>query len=69
MNIFEAVHVLIFPMLMMCLHKHSLGACAGIGPIMDAPSFIETHVDVVVHGLLVRDDAGPAAARKGNKPG
>ena len=69
-NIFETVHVLIFPMLMLCLHKHSLGACAGIGPIMDPPSFIETHVDVVVRGLLVREDveaAEPAVARKGGK--
>jgi TetR/AcrR family transcriptional regulator len=62
-NVFEAVHVLIFPMLMLCLHKHSLGACAGSGPMMDAPSFIRTHVDVVVRGLLVRPDAeaGPVA--------
>jgi TetR/AcrR family transcriptional regulator len=62
-NVFEAVHVLIFPMLMLCLHKHSLGACTGTGPMMDAPSFIRTHVDVVVRGLLVRPDAvaGPVA--------
>jgi TetR/AcrR family transcriptional regulator len=63
-NVFEAVHVLIFPMLMMCLHKHSLGACAQVGPLMDPLSFLETHVDVVVHGLLVRGDGEAPAAQK-----
>ena len=65
-NAFETVHVLIFPMLMLCLHKHSLGVCA-IGPQMDPLSFIATHVDVVVRGLLLRPDDKPAPAgrRKG----
>jgi len=63
-NLFEAVHVLIFPMLMLCLHKHSLGACAGIGPMMEPRSFIATHVDVVVRGLLVRPDDAPVARKK-----
>jgi len=53
-NLFEAVHVLIFPMLMLCLHKHSIGACSQMGPKMDPHSFIRTHVDMVVRGLLVR---------------
>jgi AcrR family transcriptional regulator len=55
-DVFETVHVLIFPMLMLCLHRHSLGPCAGIEPMMDPASFIETHVDVVVRGLLARGD-------------
>lgn len=62
-NVFEAVHVLIFPMLMLCLHKHSLGACSGMEPLMDPRSFIATHVDVVVRGLLVRPEEGGAAAK------
>jgi TetR/AcrR family transcriptional regulator len=66
-NVFEAVHVLIFPMLMLCLHKHSLGTCAGMGPMMDAPSFIRTHVDVVVRGLLVRPDAVAAPVAPARK--
>ncbi|HEV7913364.1 MAG TPA: TetR/AcrR family transcriptional regulator [Albitalea sp.] len=64
-NLLDAVHVLIFPMLMMCLHKHSLGACADMSHMMDPHSFIRTHVDVVVRGLLVRPDEAPAKlARK-----
>lgn len=58
-DVFEAVHVLIFPMLMMCLHKHSIGVCTHIREMMDPHSFIRTHVDVVMRGLAVRpeDDA------------
>jgi TetR/AcrR family transcriptional regulator len=67
-NLFETVHVLIFPMLMLCLHKHSLGACAGMGPLMDPRSFIETHVDVVVRGLLVRPAVAPAATPRSRRP-
>ncbi len=59
-NLFEAVHVLIFPMLMLCLHKHSIGACAQAGASMDPMSFIRTHVDVVVRGLMVRPPERPA---------
>jgi AcrR family transcriptional regulator len=63
-DLFEAVHVLIFPMLMLCLHKHSLGACSQMGPLMDPRSFIRTHVDVVVRGLLVRPEGSlPPAAQ------
>ena len=58
-NVFETVHVLIFPMLMLCLHKHSLGACSAMHETMDPRSFIATHVDVVVRGLLVRPQDAP----------
>jgi len=44
---------LIFPMVMMCLHKHSLGACLPEGEaLVDPKSFIHRHVQLVVHGLL-----------------
>lgn len=44
---------LIFPMVMMCLHKHSLGACLPEGEAMvDPKSFIHRHVQLVLHGLL-----------------
>ena len=56
-DLFEAVHVLIFPILMLCLHKHSIGACSFATTSLDPRSFIRTHVDVVVRGLLVREPA------------
>ncbi len=61
-NVYETVHVLMFPMLMLCLHRHSLGACGQTTSLMDPCSFIETHVDVVVHGLLVREEEAPKKA-------
>jgi len=67
-NLFETVHVLIFPMLMLCLHKHSLGACAHVREMMDPQKFIRTHVDVVMRGLIVRPDAGAPARPKDKKP-
>ncbi len=63
-DVFETVHVLIFPMLMMCLHRHSLGACAAMPSMLEPESFIETHVDVVVHGLLARGDEPAKKPRK-----
>ena len=63
-NVFETVHVLIFPMLMLCLHRHSLGACGQMAALLDPDSFIETHVDVVVRGLLARDETSSKPVRK-----
>ena len=49
-NLFETVHLLIFPLLMMCLHRHSLGPCHIPMRELDPHSFIDTHVDVIVNG-------------------
>jgi AcrR family transcriptional regulator len=45
------VHSLVLPMVMLCLHKHSLGACAGHAEDFDSHQFIHLHVDLVVRGL------------------
>ena len=48
----SAVHSLLLPMVMLCTHKHSLGACAGQGSQgLDAMQFIADHVDLVLRGL------------------
>ncbi len=53
-----AVHSLVLPLIMLCLHKHTLGAC-GRGPQGIEPrQFIADHVELVLQGLLPR-----AAAR------
>ena len=59
-NVFETVHLLIFPMLMMCLHRHSIGACFAQGQQLDPEHFIDTHVDIVVNGARPAQPAGPA---------
>ena len=67
-KLFETVHLLMFPMLMMCLHRHSVGPCQAPIRELDPHSFIDTHIDIVVNGL--RGPVCPAtpAARPRSKP-
>lgn len=52
LNPFETVHLLIFPMLMMCLHRHSFGGpCHVPMQELNPHSFIDTHIDALVNGL------------------
>jgi AcrR family transcriptional regulator len=54
-NPLDAAHSLIFPLLMLCLHKHSVGACPSADAIVQDPRrFIEHHLDLMLHGLTVR---------------
>jgi AcrR family transcriptional regulator len=46
------VHSLALPMVMLCLHKHSVGACAGHNEDIDAHAFVHAHIDLVIRGLL-----------------
>lgn len=45
-----AVHSLVLPLVMMCLHRHSLGACPQDWHL-DPRAFIEQHVHLVLDGL------------------
>jgi AcrR family transcriptional regulator len=56
-----AVLSLLMPMVMLCIHKHSLGACALVHEWIDPPQFVREHVELVLRGL--RAEAAPA--RKG----
>lgn len=56
-----AVMSLVFPMVMLCLHKHSLGACAPATEMVDPHAFIRQHVQLVLHGL--RTDTASARGR------
>jgi AcrR family transcriptional regulator len=56
-----AVHSIVLPMIMLCLHKHSLGACPAIEPLMDNPrQMIRQHMQLLLDGLR----AAPEADRK-----
>jgi AcrR family transcriptional regulator len=71
--LFEVVHLLIFPTLMLCLHRHSVGPCHVPSRELDPHRFIDTHVDTVVNGLLRRTPAAlprkaPAARPKAKSP-
>jgi AcrR family transcriptional regulator len=53
-DLYDTAHSLIFPMLMLCLHKHSIGACSAAEAIAQNPSgFIANHIDLMLHGLSV----------------
>jgi AcrR family transcriptional regulator len=48
----SAVHSVVMPMIMLCLHKHSLGPCAGITPILPNPrQLIRQHLQLMFNGL------------------
>ena len=60
------VQSLVLPMVMLCLHRHSVGACAA-GEAVDAGRFIEHHIDLVLRGLRP-DDGAPAGASPPRRP-
>jgi AcrR family transcriptional regulator len=60
MDVAAVVHSLVLPMVMVCLHKHSLGACSGHVDRLDTTSFIRAHIDLVIRGLMRQDRAGHA---------
>jgi AcrR family transcriptional regulator len=52
------VHSLVLPMVMLCVHKHSLGCCPMADKAIDAPEFIRHHIEVVVRGLAPAATSG-----------
>ena len=58
-----AVHSILMPMILLCIHKHSLGACGVAEELAkDAVGFLREHLRIVFKGLEVRE--APAAARR-----
>jgi len=48
----NTVHSIVLPMIMLCLHKHSIGACTTIEQTMQEPhAFIRQHLALVLRGL------------------
>ena len=58
-NVDNAVHSLVLPLVMICLHRHSLGACA-VDWHLDGHAFIAAHVRLLLHGLCVNPNSEPA---------
>jgi AcrR family transcriptional regulator len=68
LDIPSVVHSLCLPMVMLCVYKHSLGAClGGQHEDFEPHAFVRAHVDLIVRGL-VRHESAPvrhkAAARR-----
>jgi AcrR family transcriptional regulator len=57
----SAVHSLLLPMVMLCTHKHALGACTPHA--IDAEKFIADHVELVLAGLLQNEIKPEPATR------
>lgn len=55
----HAVHSLVLPLVMICLHRHSLGACTPVDWHLDGRAFIGQHVHLVLDGLAARPGAVP----------
>ncbi|HSI59041.1 MAG TPA: TetR/AcrR family transcriptional regulator [Ideonella sp.] len=52
------VYSIILPMVMLCMHKHSLGACGGPEKALDHPeAFIRHHMQLLLQGLQPADAA------------
>lgn len=63
-DIGAAVQSLVLPMVMLCVHKHSVGACSGADSASPDPrDFIHAHIGLVLHGLRSETSAAtPATA-------
>jgi len=59
----NAVHALVAPLLFLVMNKHSLGACSA-GAEFDPRAVIDAQIDLVLHGLQTKAAAGPATAAK-----
>lgn len=57
----NAVHSLVLPLIMVCLHRHSLGACPADWHL-DGRAFITQHVHLVLDGLSMRGPDPSAGA-------
>ena len=58
----SVVHSLMLPLVMLCLHKHSLGACPGHDEHFDPHLFVRSHIDLVIRGLARTKPASRRAA-------
>jgi hypothetical protein len=61
-NVENAVHALVAPLLFLVMNKHSLGACVA-GAKLDPKAVIAAQVDLVLHGLQTAAGARPEAAK------
>jgi AcrR family transcriptional regulator len=50
----QAVHIIVAPMIFLMMWKHSMGACAASAKIVDPEQFIHMQVDVLLHGMAAK---------------
>ncbi len=62
-----AVHSLVLPMVMLCVHKHSVGACEPFAAGIDPQEFVHRHVELILHALAAPQTRRAPAASTGKK--
>ena len=64
MDVACTVHCIVMPMIMLCVHKHSLGACPNIEPMLANPrQLIRQHMDLLLNGLRPLPAPAPESPR------
>lgn len=58
LDVASAVHSLVLPFVMLCIHRHTLGACGNRRDRLEPRRFIDEHLRLVLRGML----AGPQDA-------
>ena len=52
LDVNTVVHSLVLPMVMLCLHKHSLAGCPGMQKVhLDPHRFMRDHIELVLQGM------------------
>jgi AcrR family transcriptional regulator len=59
-DVTQAMSVVVAPMLMLMMWKHSFSACGGQ---IDAPRYLDTFIDLLLNGLLTHTPDKPAPAK------
>ncbi len=54
MDLEQAVHIIVAPMIFLMMWKHSMGACAASAKIVDPEQFIHMQVDVLLNGMTAK---------------
>jgi AcrR family transcriptional regulator len=60
-NIDATVHSLVLPMVMLCIHRHSLGVCEPNEVLQDPLGFIHHHMNLILRGLAQPDQSSNAS--------
>jgi AcrR family transcriptional regulator len=59
LDLVSTVHSIVLPMVMLCLVKHSVGACRPEPLMLQPHAFIQQHMDLLIRGLQADAPGGP----------
>ena len=62
LNVEYAVHAVLAPLMFLVLWKHSMAACTSGDGVFSYPDYLETQLDILLHGLCSVPPALPAPA-------